>query len=148
MLPSFKPRSLTLICRRTITTHSHYHHGDISEGTAHTNPQRKPSRGGQSLSSRWTRLEKSIRQKASLSQELEDLTAHDASLPEVLQPRTASKPKTAPLFYGFVVPEEPKPPVDDGKPPLVKRSLLYSIFPRVLHVRMRRLRLRPPRGVP
>ncbi|KJA26916.1 hypothetical protein HYPSUDRAFT_122532, partial [Hypholoma sublateritium FD-334 SS-4] len=74
---------------------------------------RKPSRGGQNLSSRWTRLEKSIRQKASLSQELEDLATHDASLPEVLQPRTASKPKSAALFYGFLVPEEPKPPADD-----------------------------------
>ncbi|KAF8180436.1 hypothetical protein BJ912DRAFT_855169 [Pholiota molesta] len=82
------------------------HPGSISEGTKHTNPLRRPSRGGQDLSNRWKRLENSLRQKMARSSELEAFEEYDASNPETSQhaPLKRARAKR---------PEEPKPPADD-----------------------------------
>lgn len=149
MLRSSRTRSFTVLCRRSITSASQYNHGAISGGQTHTNLHRKPVRGGQNLSGRWTRLENSLRQKAALSKELEGFAEHDASLPKDLQPKFVSKAKSAPLFHGFIVPEEPNPPADNGAFPFMHTMLpcINWFSKRMLHVWMCRLRLRSPRGI-
>ena len=68
-----------------------------------------PIRGGQNLSDRYRRLEKSLRGKGTYQKDITHLAEEGATLSE---PR-----KTGPgqrTFMGFVVPEEPKPPASDG----------------------------------
>ncbi|KAF8951070.1 oxidoreductase-like protein [Flammula alnicola] len=113
MLLSSKIRFLATLGHRSITSASIYHHGAISEGDRHTNLSRKRSRGGQNLSDRYIRLEKSIRGKAALSKELEEFAESDSSAPASTQALLKSTAKPIRLFHGFQVPEEPKPPADD-----------------------------------
>jgi hypothetical protein len=116
MLRSYKVPYLAALGRRSMTSTNLQHPGSISEGTKHTNPLRRPSRGGQDLSNRWKRLENSLRQKMARSSELEAFEEYDASNPETSQhaPLKRARAKRVPLFHGFQVPEEPKPPADDG----------------------------------
>ncbi|KAA1473115.1 hypothetical protein DENSPDRAFT_754763, partial [Dentipellis sp. KUC8613] len=75
--------------------------------------RKHPRRGGQNLSERYQRLEKSLREKSALAQGLER---------QRLQPITESEPMTTIVdavarpvktFRGFVIPEEPQPPESD-----------------------------------
>lgn len=71
-----------------------------------------PTRGGQDLSNRYKRLEKSLRGKGAYEQDISELK-EDAegaiSSGEKIQ-RRRRKPKT---FMGFIIPEQPKPPAED-----------------------------------
>ncbi|KAF8908563.1 hypothetical protein CPB84DRAFT_1744195 [Gymnopilus junonius] len=107
-----------------------YDHRAISDGHKATEHRRKPARGGQNLSDRYIRLEKSVRQKEVFSNKLEQI---QPSLAQVVSQSSAGglKPHQKPLqfFHGFQIPEEPKPPADDGYEKAVAnlRSSLYGL---------------------
>lgn len=72
--------------------------------------QKRFSRGGQNISERFLRLEKTFRKKHDLGQ-----TIPDTSRPLIpLPPSTPQRPSNANLFRGLVVPEVPKAPEPDG----------------------------------
>lgn len=110
-----------------------------------------PSRGGQDLSRRYERLERSLRGKNVYGREIEDFQrsgqvtdpAPYTSQEKTQQATSSTGRSTRRIFRGFVVPEAPKPPADDGA-----RSTVYgSTFPlnscvRMLHVRLCDMRLR------
>jgi Oxidoreductase-like protein, N-terminal len=88
--------------------------------------QRRPSRGGQDLTHRYRRLEKSIREKNALSQNIADLSS-PRPVPNVRPSSATANTDQLRLFRGMPVPQEPKPPDSDGKlvplpPPPSKRS--------------------------
>ncbi|KAI0084712.1 oxidoreductase-like protein [Irpex rosettiformis] len=67
-----------------------------------------PTRGGQNLTDRYRRLEKSLRGKGTYQKDITELAEEAATL--------SKSHKTGPgtrTFMGFVVPEEPKPPASD-----------------------------------
>jgi hypothetical protein len=70
---------------------------------------KNPSRGGQNLSERFRRLEKSLRGKGALSQNLDTPHTSEGEI-------AAGSPslKKAEMFRGFRVPLKPIPPADDG----------------------------------
>ena len=77
------------------------------------------SRGGQDLSRRYQRLERSIRGKTSYGRGIEDF--HRSGRVEDPAPYTnvqgssdATGKRTRCIYRGFVVPEVPAPPADDG----------------------------------
>lgn len=111
MLRACKTRSITFATYglRSIITPVNYDHGAISDGTKVVTNRRKPARGGQNLSERYIRLEKSLRGKDSISQEIDGLIHPDSD-----SPKSKQNQKPVQLFHGFVVPEEQKPPADDG----------------------------------
>ena len=80
-----------------------------------TPPGRYPARGGQNLSDRYRRLEKSVRGKGAYARDIDELVGDrwendpDAGL------RVRPARRDAKMFMGFVVPEEPKPPGPDGE---------------------------------
>jgi len=75
--------------------------------TAAIERQKRPTRGGQNLSDRYRRLERSIRGK-------EVLKRLDQSLPRGLRyPSSSSRKDDAKTFRGFRIPEEPKSPGAD-----------------------------------
>jgi hypothetical protein len=90
----------------------------ISDATA-TSPTlgqaSQPERGGQNLSARFARLERSLRGKGGLAQTIENtpletsFVSNAGELPKV----KLSEPK-AELFHGLLVPEIPKEPGPDG----------------------------------
>lgn len=67
---------------------------------------KNPPRGGQNLSERYRRLEKSLRGKEVLVKEIGELTPHLFSSHE--------KNKAVEMFHGLEVPQEPKAPASDG----------------------------------
>ena len=72
---------------------------------------------GQNLSERYLRLEKSLRGREALSKELDGYSHNSSSIPAVTQSNLLSKSsssKPLQVFRGFEIPEEPKPPADDG----------------------------------
>ena len=72
---------------------------------------------GQNLSDRYLRLEKSLRGREALSKKLDGYSHNSSSIPAVTQSNPLSKSsssKPLQLFRGFEIPEEPKPPADDG----------------------------------
>lgn len=81
-----------------------------------------PSRGGQDLSKRYQRLERSIRGKTSYGRGIEAFersrgVTHPApyTTEENIQGASTTTGKINRRIYrGFVVPEAPKPPADDG----------------------------------
>jgi len=109
MLQSLPIRSLDTLGRRSITSASNiYRHGTVNPTK---NLSEKPSRSGQNLSSRYVRLEKSVRTKEAPSKELE-VTSDSA--PSTTGPPPFNK-RFVELFRGFELPEEPKPPSDNGE---------------------------------
>ena len=101
-----------------------------------------PSRGGhgQNLSERFQRLEKMVVAKHNLDQTIRHA-------PRISQQPTLSLPttlrKSTPMtFRGLIIPEIPKAPESDGgyAHPVTTTSFLHSY--RVLHVWLRRLRVR------
>ena len=77
---------------------------------------RRQAGAGQNLSDRYLRLEKSLRGRVVLSKELDGYSHNSSSIPAVTQPNPLSKSssKSSQVFRGFEIPEEPKPPADDG----------------------------------
>ena len=84
----------------------------------HTNTRYPRQRAGvgQNLSDRYLRLEKSLRGRVALSKELDGYSQNSSTIPAVTQsnPLSKSSSKRLQVFHGFEIPEEPKPPADDG----------------------------------
>ncbi|KIP09734.1 hypothetical protein PHLGIDRAFT_34249 [Phlebiopsis gigantea 11061_1 CR5-6] len=78
-----------------------------------TPPSKYPTRGGQNLSARFQRLEKSVRGKGAYQRDI-DVIASDRkeNEPESGVRVRPARPEVN-TFMGFVVPEEPKPPEPD-----------------------------------
>ena len=72
--------------------------------------QKRFSRGGQNLSERFLRLEKTFRKKYDLGQAIVDTLRPLTPIP----PSTSQRPSNVKPFRGLVIPEVPKPPEADG----------------------------------
>lgn len=97
----------------------------LAKGSAATPPpadtpapvdaSKRPRRGGQNLSERYNRLERSLRQKAVQSAHIEDLPG-PAMPPDAGElPRVKPGKPAVEMFRGFIVPEEPIEPGPDGE---------------------------------
>lgn len=71
-----------------------------------------PTRGGQNLSDRFRRLERSLRGKDAYKRDIVDLTEEAGSAIPARPPKGNSRIKT---FMGYVIPEEPQAPEPDGE---------------------------------
>lgn len=138
------PALALAICRLS------YDHNAVSDGQkAAPEHRRKPARGGQNLTDRYKRLENSLRGKEAISAELSDLTHNNLSTSSGANISASRRPGR--MFRGFEIPEEPKPPADDGKYATYTKiwsTLLnknYSL--RMLHVRLCCLCIRPLRRI-
>ncbi|KAI0746972.1 hypothetical protein C8Q80DRAFT_1220184 [Daedaleopsis nitida] len=82
---------------------------------------KRPTRGGQDLSQRYKRLERSLRGKHVYGREIQELVrssevadpAPYTSNEDTQQASTSAGKVTRRIFRGFVIPEIPKPPADD-----------------------------------
>ena len=83
---------------------------------------KKPSRGGRNLSERYRALERALRGKEAFTRGKEELAHHVPVISISVQDENIRK-ESIETFHGFVVPQEPKPPADDGA------FLLDSLFP-------------------
>lgn len=86
------------------------------QSTSHADIQRLKhvQRGGQNLSNRYDRLEKTIRSKEALSRDIDTLIAQTrVSEAETSKETVTRRHQT---YRGFRIPELPKPPKDDGIP--------------------------------
>lgn len=84
-----------------------------------------PIRGGQNLTIRYQRLEKSLRGKEAYEQTISNLTDFPRSTsPNRSTPGLAKK--NVQTFMGFMVPEEPRPPASDGMSQII--LLLFERF--------------------
>ncbi|KAH9939869.1 oxidoreductase-like protein [Amylocystis lapponica] len=78
--------------------------------------QKYPTRGGQNLSARYRRLERSLRGKKAYGARITELAedAQDIADAHPETPHAASKPRAgANMFMGFVIPQEPRAPESD-----------------------------------
>lgn len=89
-----------------------------------------PSRGGQNLSDRYVRLEKSLRGKEARMKHIDESPVYPTATKdkESLVPLVRRGPVLR-TFKGLVIPERPKPPEEDGTFvfPINLSYLLYSI---------------------
>ncbi|KAK7678682.1 hypothetical protein QCA50_018264 [Cerrena zonata] len=76
-----------------------------------------PSRGGQNLSLRFRRLERSLRGKGAYKQEISELQDAEGAIvdntTDGAQQALKGRKNKPQMFLGFVIPDEPKPPADD-----------------------------------
>ncbi|KAL4269146.1 Oxidoreductase-like domain-containing protein [Pleurotus pulmonarius] len=87
----------------------HLIHSSLNEATEAV---KRPTRGGQNLTLRYARLERSLRGKEGFQKELDKLTW--ASEVQTHPPAPANPSKGGiPMFRGFFVPEKPRPPEAD-----------------------------------
>lgn len=121
-------------------------HNAIPTSQKPLKPPRKPARSGQNLSERYKRLENAVRGREALTRSLEVLSK---ATPAQGRPVLTASSTVIPTFHGFQVPQEPKPPTDDG-------ILLFFVLSssknvtrlvRMLHVRLCYLRIRPLRRI-
>jgi len=124
-------RAISLIPARRIS-------GEASHAGQHIERIKRPQRGGQNLSQRANRLEKSLRAREARS-----------SFPE-MPVNTESGSGSVPLsrapvemFHGLVVPRKPKEPGDEGNVTSTTRSFIRADENecRMLYVRMCNMRL-------
>jgi hypothetical protein len=101
--------------RSPVITLTHYfsHHAASQQASTAIERLKRPSRGGQNLSDRYRRLEKSLRVKEAFSGGIDDTTERTTVLVHGAKPRLSH----AKTFKGFRIPEEPKPPEPDGMLP-------------------------------
>lgn len=98
--------SMTL---RTGGISAHLHRGVSTAPPAVKPSMKHPTRGGQNLTARYGRLEKSVRGKDTYQREITGLVEDAATLaPHGMR----SSVRT---FMGYVVPEEPKAPASEGQ---------------------------------
>jgi hypothetical protein len=85
---------------------------------------KNPPRGGQNLSERYQRLERSLRGKEVLVKDIGELMPHlvtdyeeksKSNSVKVSSPSLSPK-KGVEMFHGFEVPQEPREPESDGVP--------------------------------
>ena len=74
---------------------------------------KKPSRGGRNLSERYLALERALRGKEAFTRGKEELAHHSPIISISVQDENLRK-ESVETFHGFVLPQEPKPPADDG----------------------------------
>ncbi|KAI0790374.1 oxidoreductase-like protein [Abortiporus biennis] len=75
---------------------------------------KRSQRGGQNLSTRYQRLETSLRGKEGYEKRISDLYASkDAGSAASTDIHSRSSKANVKTFMGFVIPEEPRPPADD-----------------------------------
>ena len=74
---------------------------------------KKPSRGGRNLSERYRALERALRGKEAFTRGKEELAHHLPIVSISVQDENLRK-EAVETFHGFVVPQEPKQPADDG----------------------------------
>lgn len=75
-----------------------------------------PSRGGQNLSARYERLERSLRGKELYSMEITAYAAAEDKISNLQSNVTRSILRREPVvFQGLTIPEAPKPPEADGE---------------------------------
>lgn len=127
---------------------SSLHH---AAATAHAIEQyRNGTRGGQNLSSRYKRLEKSLRGKEAYAQStgsVYDAPGASGSTSTIVS--APSRKREGPrMFKGFVVPEEPKAPESDGAFPSVHNLFVpisnwFGFIGRMLYGRLRSVYPRP-----
>ena len=108
----------------------------------HLSHLKYPPRAGQDLSRRYQRLERSLRGKTNYGRDIQDL----ARTGEVADPApytseegtqeasTPSGKSTRRIFRGFVIPDAPKPPADDGTLVYMTSRAASSCPDRVLYV--------------
>ena len=73
---------------------------------------KKPSRGGRNLTERYRALERALRGKEAFAREKE--LAHHVPIISISVQDENPRKESIETFHGFVVPQEPKPPADDG----------------------------------
>ena len=83
---------------------------------------KKSSRGGRNLSERYRALERALRGKETFTRGKEELAHHVPIISISVQDENIRK-ESIETFHGLVVPQEPKPPADDGA------FLLDNLFP-------------------
>jgi hypothetical protein len=103
MLPSLLARPTALIAIHSVRSISY----ESAESIARL---KRPARGGQNLTDRHRRLEKSLRGREAQLQQIEDLPGPSAGV----KSQSPLKRSSLNTFRGFVVPEQPKPPSPDG----------------------------------
>ena len=89
----------------------------LSTATAvNIDQQKHPTRGGQNLTIRYRRLEKSLRGKEKLTKVIDDMPQSSSTVfrGQDLQPGSSPR-NSAKIFRGFRIPDEPQPPGLDGK---------------------------------
>ena len=106
-------------------------------------PQKRFSRGGQNLSERFLRLEKTFQTKHDLGQTTPDISRPLTPIP----PSTPLRPSNVKPFRGLVIPEVPKPPESDGGSFTSQRPPSFSQPRRMLHVWLCRMRTRFVPGI-
>ena len=72
----------------------------------------KPSRGGRNLTERYRALERALRGKEAFARGKE--SAHHVPIISISVQDENPRKESVETFHGFVVPQEPKPPADDG----------------------------------
>src|ERR1700729_1476865 len=103
MLPSCLARPIILIASQGVRNISY----ESAESIARW---KRPTRGGQNLTDRHRRLEKSLRGKQNRLKQIDDMPGSST----VVQQLSSVRRPTLNTFRGFVIPEEPKPPEPDG----------------------------------
>ena len=141
--------------RFSIKNHSGTERLDTNRRTLSRYPRQQARGVGQNLSDRYLRLEKSLREREALLSKKEELDRYSHNSESIPAVNTQSNPrsikslsKPVQLFHGFEIPEEPKPPADDGaffflekNPVFSTHFVKYCRFFRMLYVWMRSLRV-------
>jgi hypothetical protein len=100
--------------------------------------QNRFSRGGQNISERFLRLEKTFQKKHDLGQTIPDISRPLTPIP----PSTPQWSSNFKPFRGLVIPEVPKAPGPDGRSSTSRRLPSFSQPCRMLHVWLCRMRAR------
>lgn len=150
--PIYTTNRRWLTTRNTLDSSSGLHRSSTSNDDSQPIPpvtvdsHKYPSRGGQNLSLRFRRLERSLRGKGAYKQDItqlqEDAGGIAGGTTEGVQQVLKGRKNKPQMFMGFVIPDEPKPPADDGMTSLCfSRGVFYLniFFCRMLYVRMRHL---------
>jgi hypothetical protein len=112
MLPFPLLRSVSFPLHRcpVITSVYYFSHDAPSQHASVIERIKRPSRGGQNLSDRYHKLEKSLRGKEAFSREIDGMTRGNSRPGE----RAKLPQDSVKMFAGFKIPEKPKPPEPDG----------------------------------
>lgn len=91
-------------------------HHDIESESASSKRLKHPGRGGQNLSKRYERLERMLRGKEAYERQIEENEPMQSmNTTSMSSDRVVRAHKHPVMFRGFVVPEKPPEPNDDGE---------------------------------
>lgn len=112
VVPSHFPK----LVRTLSQDHDRTRHHDIDSESASSKRLKHPGRGGQNLSQRYERLERMLRGKEEYEREIEEnQPIASASMSSMSSDRVVRAHKRPVMFRGFVVPEKPPEPSEDGE---------------------------------